>query len=81
MKTLLQINVVSNWGSTGRIAEEIGMKAISQGWKSHIAYGRNARISKSNLIKIGNEWDIKMHGLKSRLFDNYLRSLYRYSIL
>lgn len=71
MKILLQINVVANWGSTGRISEEIGIKAISQGWESHIAYGRNANISKSNLIKIGSAWDSKMHGLKSRLFDKH----------
>ena len=28
MPTLFQINVVANWGSTGRIAEEIGQMAI-----------------------------------------------------
>lgn len=69
MKTLLQINVVANWGSTGRIAEEIGITAINQEWDSYIAYGRNTRESKSKLIKIGNKWDIGFHGLKSRLFD------------
>lgn len=31
MKTLLQINVVINKGSTGRIAEEIGQRAITAG--------------------------------------------------
>lgn len=71
MKTLLQINVVANCGSTGRIAEEIGMKAINQGWKSYIAYGRKSGVSKSNLIKIGDKWDIRKHVLKSRLFDKH----------
>ena len=63
---LLQINSVVNSGSTGRIAEEIGQTAIAAGWKSYIAYGRNDRPSQSELIKIGNEWDIKMHGFQTR---------------
>ena len=55
---LLQINVVANTGSTGRIAEDIGKIAISSGWESFIAYGRTARESKSNLIWIGNDCDL-----------------------
>ena len=68
---LLQINSVVNTGSTGRIAEEIGQTAIATGWKSYIAYGRNDRPSQSELIKIGNDWDIKMHGFQTRLFDRH----------
>lgn len=71
MKKLLQINSVINSGSTGRIAEEIGQTAIESGWKSYIAYGRNDRPSQSELIKIGNDWDIKMHGIQTRLFDRH----------
>jgi len=71
MKKLLQINSVVNSGSTGRIAEEIGQTAVATGWKSFIAYGRNDRPSQSELIKIGNDWDIKMHGIKTRLFDKH----------
>lgn len=71
MNTLLQINSVVNSGSTGRIAEEIGQTAIAAGWKSYIAYGRNDRPSQSELIKIGNDWDIKMHGFQTRLFDRH----------
>jgi len=70
-KLLLQINSVINSGSTGRIAEEIGRLAINNGWKSYIAYGRNDRPSESQLIKIGNDWDIKWHGLQTRLFDRH----------
>jgi len=68
---LLQINSVVNSGSTGRIAEEIGQIAIAAGWKSYIAYGRHARTSQSELIKIGSDWDIRMHGLQTRLFDRH----------
>lgn len=69
--TLLQINVVANSGSTGRIAEEIGLKAIEHGWNSYIAYGRYAAPSQSHLIKIGNLFDIILHGLQTRFFDKH----------
>lgn len=68
---LFQINVVSNWGSTGRIAEEIGQTAIAAGWNSYIAYGRNLRSSQSHLIKIGTDWDMRWHGVQTRLFDRH----------
>jgi putative colanic acid biosynthesis glycosyltransferase len=71
MKTLLQINTVVNSGSTGRIAEEISQSAKKAGWKSYIAFGRNERPSASELIKIGNDWDIKFHGFQTRLFDRH----------
>jgi len=68
-KTLFQINTVVNSGSTGRIAEEIGQKAMSLGWKSYIAYGRGPGNSKSELIKIGNKLEQAIHGIKTRVFD------------
>jgi len=52
-KILLQINVTSNWGSTGHIAEIIGKKAIECGWKSYIAYGRYHNPSLSENIRVG----------------------------
>ena len=71
MPKLLQINITANWGSHGRIAEEIGQLALSQGWESHIAYGRWANSSQSQLYHIGSMWDERWHGLQSRLFDNH----------
>lgn len=70
MKTLLQINVTANWGSTGRIAEQIGSLAIQQGWNSYIAYGRMMNPSKSKLIKVGCQLDVYEHYLEHRLFDS-----------
>lgn len=69
MRTILQINTVGNTGSTGRIVEEIGQVAIKNGWTSYIGYGRKERVSKSKLIKIGTDLDIKYHVLMTRLFD------------
>ena len=61
MPKLLQINVVANWGSTGRIAEQIGEKAMARGWESYVAYGRWLNPSKSQLIKIGFGWEHALH--------------------
>lgn len=72
MPKLLQINVTANWGSTGKIAEDIGKVAMSNGWESYIAYGRDTNpISTSKLIQIGNKWDMYYHGLQTRIFDRH----------
>ena len=71
MPRLYQINITANWGSHGRIAEEIGQLVMQNGWESYIAYGRWANLSKSHLIKIGSMWDERWHGVQSRLLDNH----------
>ncbi len=68
---LLQINTTVNSGSTGRIAEEIGLLAMQAGHQSFIAAANTSRPSHSLAIKIGTEWDRKLHGLKTRLFDRH----------
>lgn len=70
MPTLLQINVTANWGSTGKIAEQIGLTAMRHGWDSYIAYGRMMNPSKSKLIKIGSQKDVYMHYAASRFIDS-----------
>lgn len=69
MPKLLQINVVANWGSTGKIAEAIGKSALNKGWESHIAYGRMMNPSESNLIKVGTKVDTYIHFAYDRLLD------------
>lgn len=71
MKKILLINVAANSGSTGRIAEDIGRTAIANGLESYFAYGRIARDSQCNLIHIGTDLDVKLHGLQSLLFDKH----------
>jgi putative colanic acid biosynthesis glycosyltransferase len=71
MHKLLQIAVEGNIGSTGTIAESIGVIAISNGWESYIAHGRFTRPSESKTIKIGNSIDILIHGLQTRFFDRH----------
>ena len=74
MKTLLQINVTANFGSTGKIAEQIGAVAQSQGWHSVIAYGRRKGRSSSELYRIGNGMAIGWHLAQSRLLDRHGRA-------
>lgn len=71
MKKLLIINVSANSGSTGRIAEDIGRLAMSNGYECYFAYGRIVKESKCQLIRIGTDWDIIVHGLQSRFLDNH----------
>jgi len=68
---LLQINVDANNGSNGSIAQELGKEALKRGWESYIAYGRRCVPSESDLIRIGTDYDVKIHGIQSRLFDNH----------
>jgi glycosyltransferase involved in cell wall biosynthesis len=69
MAKIVQICVEGNIGSTGTIAEAIGVLAISSGWESFIAHGRFTRPSQSKTIKIGTRFSIFIHGLLTRFFD------------
>lgn len=68
---LLQINTAVNTGSTGRIAERIGLVLLANGEQSVIAYGRESQKSASQTIRIGTRLDYQMHGLKTRLLDKH----------
>jgi len=70
MPKLLQINITANWGSTGKIAENIGLAAMNHGWESYIAYGRWSNPSQSNLIKVGCKWNKYLHYAEQRIRDN-----------
>jgi len=70
MPKLLQINITANWGSTGKIAESIGIAAMKQGWESYIAYGRWSNPSQSHLIEVGSKFDMYAHYGEQRIFDN-----------
>lgn len=70
MLGLLQINITANWGSTGKIAESIGIAAIKVGWESYVAYGRWSNPSQSQLIKIGGRWGKYLHFAEQTICDN-----------
>ena len=72
MPTLLQINSALNRGSTGRIAEQIGMLAKEQGWNVYIAHGaRYTNRSSLNTIQVVTKTEEKLHAIKSLLFDSH----------
>lgn len=68
---ILQINTTINTGSTGRIAEEIGLTLLSENKESYIAFGRNDNQSKSQKIKVGTKKDFYNHILISRILDKH----------
>lgn len=70
MLRVLQINITVNWGSTGKIAEQIGIVAQDYGWESYIAYGRNMNPSKNKIIRIGCKVSSYIHFAEQRILDN-----------
>ena len=70
MPSVFQINSCANWGSTGKIAEEINKTLGAQGWNTYLAYGRWFNPSQSKLIQIGNKASQVIALAKARLFDD-----------
>lgn len=68
---VVQINTTVNSGSTGRIAEDIGRILLANGNESYIAFGRGLQGSQSNLIRVGSNTGVYLHGLKSLLLDRH----------
>ena len=69
-KRVLQINSGLNWGSTGKIVENIGQIAMRHGWESYVAWGRRAKPSENKSFRIGNSFTVLENLLESRLLDN-----------
>lgn len=67
---LLQINVGCNWGSTGRIACQLGEAAAIDGWESHIIYGRSYNPSTIIEHKVATSFSVYEHYFEHRFFDN-----------
>ena len=69
---LLQINTTLNTTSTGRITEEIGLRAMDHGHQSYAACRRiGPGGSRSQAIKVGNQLDRYLHGVKTRVLDRH----------
>lgn len=66
---LLEINSVSNKGSTGRIAEGIGRLAISNEWNCVVAYGRDSNPGSVTSFQIGGPNSVACHVALTRLLD------------
>lgn len=68
---ILMINVVCGVKSTGRICTDLAVQLEQQGHEVKIAYGRDTVPPQYErfAVRIGSNIDVKMHGLKARLFD------------
>ena len=68
---VIQINTTLNWGSHGRIAEEIGLLVQKEGSTNYIFYGRHSNLSAFSSFKFNNKIDFYMHIMQTRLFDRH----------
>ena len=69
-RKVLIINVAINWGSTGRIVEDIGGLAESEGWQVFVAHGaRYKNPSSLPHIQISTRLGEVFHFVESSLFD------------
>lgn len=68
---VLMINVVCGIRSTGRICTDLASALEEQGHEVKIAYGREnvPEQFQKYAVRIGSDFDTKMHGLKARLMD------------
>lgn len=70
MPTLLQLNATCNQGSTGKIAENIGLLMKKKGWSVYYAHGaRYINKSQLNTYQIQSVWSEYLHILKGLLWD------------
>lgn len=65
------INSVCGIRSTGRICTDLATVLEAQGHEVKIAYGRETvpQQFQKYALRIGNDYDVKLHGLKARLSD------------
>lgn len=69
---LLQINSVLNYGSTGKIVEQIALTAQDKGWESIVAHSvKYLRTTTQKEIIIGDKWDVIKHESTSFFFDRH----------
>ncbi len=71
---ILFINSVCGIGSTGRICAKLAQQFEKEGHTVKIAYGRNSFVPeqyKKYAVRIGSEFDVKLHALQTRLFDKH----------
>ncbi|SLM11069.1 conserved hypothetical protein [uncultured spirochete] len=68
---ILQINSVFNYGSTGKIVEQLNSLIMKQGWTSYVAYGRHFHNSILKKFKFSSTLEVIINILETRIFDNH----------
>jgi len=72
-KRVLIVNSVCGTGSTGRIVAGIAKQYREKGDTVRIAYGRGdvPDACKKYALRIGNDLDVRLHGVSTRILDNH----------
>ena len=71
MKKLLLVGASLNCGAPGKIAEQIGLLAIRNGWDVYMAHGyRHSNPSQLKTLPMVTPWEEKVHAIYS-LFDRH----------
>lgn len=68
------INSVCGIGSTGRICTDLAQQLEAEGNEVKIAYGRKGTVPQQfqkYAVRIGTDFDCKMHAIQTRLFDTH----------
>lgn len=68
---VLQINSVCGYGSTGRIVADLSRALMQNGDDCLIAYGRGQAPEDIKSIRIGDDFDVYLHGICSRITDRH----------
>ena len=71
---ILLINEVFGTTSTGKICAQIADQYDREGHEVKVAFGRWADVPEKYqkyAVRIGNDWDVKLHGFETRLLDNH----------
>lgn len=72
MPKLLQIGSSLNCGAPGKIAEQIGLLAMTRGWDVYMAHGvRHSNPSQLKTIPMVTPHEERVHALYSMLFDRH----------
>ena len=70
-KNIVQINVESNFGSTGKICENLSEVLLKSDNTPYVGHGPIHRASNSNTLAVGSKWDYYLHILNTRIFDKH----------
>lgn len=73
---VLQVNVVYNTGSTGKIVYDIHSSLLSRGIDSYVAYGRGVKVREINIFKLAPEYLMKVQSLYSKVTGYQYRGCY-----
>lgn len=68
---VLQINSVCGSGSTGAIVVDLYYELVKLGYECCIAYGRGDAPADIKTYRIGNDMDVCLHGIFSRITDKH----------